>query len=183
MGGNSMKWVAAGMLALFFASAAWSFELSSSDVTQGRRLNLAQAYDGYGCHGGNLSPALRWKDAPAGTRSFALTVFDPDAPTGRGWWHWLIFDIPAAVDALPEGVGVNVPPPGGTRQGRNDFGERAYGGACPPAGDGTHRYVFTLYALKVERLNVDADARPEQVDAAIRGNSLGSARITATYSR
>ena len=178
-----MKPLLAGLLALFFMSAAWSLELSSPDVFQGKRLNRAQVYAGYGCNGGNLSPALQWKGVPVGTRSFALTVFDPDAPTGKGWWHWLIFDIPATVDSLPAGVGVNAPLPAGAKQGRNDFGERVYGGACPPVGNGTHHYVFTVYALKVGRLDVDADAGPEQIGAAVRSNSLGSAQITATYSR
>jgi len=173
----------AGLMALCFVPAAWSFELSSSDVVQGQRLSRAQVYRGYGCNGGNLSPALSWKDIPAGTRSFAVTVFDPDAPTGKGWWHWLIFDIPVTVDSLPAGVGVNAPLPTGARQGRNDFGEHAYGGACPPVGNGSHRYVFTVYALKVGRLDVGTDASPEQIDAAVHEHSLGSAKITALYSR
>ena len=165
------------------ATTAWSFELSSPDVQQGRRLNSAQEYAGYGCDGDNLSPALKWKNAPAGTRSFAVTVFDPDAPTGKGWWHWLVFDIPATLNSLPAGIGVNADLPAGARQGRNDFGEHAYGGACPPVGNGTHHYVFTVYALKVERLDVSDDASPQRIDAALRGSSLGSAHLTATYSR
>ena len=178
-----MKRLFASLVALLFLTPACAFELSSPDVVQGQRLNRAQVYAGYGCNGGNLSPALQWKGVPVGTRSFALTVFDPDAPTGKGWWHWLIFDIPATVDALPAGVGVNAPLPAGAKQGRNDFGERVYGGACPPVGNGTHHYVFTVYALKVGRLDIDADAGPEQIGAAVRSNSLGSAQITATYSR
>ena len=178
-----MRRLLTGLIILFSVSTAWSFELSSPDVAQGQRLNRTQVYRGYGCDGGNLSPALSWKHAPAGTHSFALTVFDPEAPTGKGWWHWLIFDIPAAVTSLPEGVGMNAALPAGARQGRNDFGERGYGGACPPSGNGTHRYVFTIYALKVEHLDVGEDASPQQIDAAVRSNSLGSAQITAVYSR
>lgn len=178
-----MKSLFAGLIALFFMSAAWPFELSSRDVSQGKRLSLAQVYRGYGCNGGNLSPALNWQHAPAGTRSFALTVFDPDAPTGKGWWHWLVYDISVSVNFMPAGAGVNTTVPAGAKQGRNDFGEHAYGGACPPVGNGTHRYVFTVYALKVDRLDVGTDASPEQIDAAVRGNSLGSAQITAVYSR
>jgi len=178
-----MKSLFAGLIALFFMSAAWPFELSSRDVSQGKRLSLAQVYRGYGCNGGNLSPALNWQHAPAGTRSFAVTVFDPDAPTGHGWWHWLIYDIPATLNSLPAGIGVHAPLSAGARQGRNDFGEHAYGGACPPVGNGPHRYVFTVYALKVERLAVSEGADPAQIDAAVRGNSLGSAQITAAYSR
>lgn len=178
-----MKQVLAGMLALSFASAAWAFELSSPDVSQGQKLNRAQVYRGYGCNGGNLSPALNWRDAPAGTRSFAVTVFDPDAPTGRGWWHWLAYDIPASAGSLPAGAGAKEALPAGVKQGRNDFGEHAYGGACPPAGNGPHRYVFTVYALKVDKLDVSEDASPEQIDSTLRENSLGSAQITATYAR
>jgi Raf kinase inhibitor-like YbhB/YbcL family protein len=178
-----MKSLWAVTLALTLASPAWSFEFSSPDVEQGQRLNRAQVYSGYGCNGSNLSPALNWKNAPAGTRSFAVTVFDPDAPTGRGWWHWLIFDIPATQHSLPAGIGVHASLPAGARQGRNDFGEHAYGGACPPVGNGTHHYVFTLYALKVGRLDVDESDSPDRIAAALRDNSLGSAKITATYSR
>lgn len=178
-----MKHLLAGMLVFLFAGTVRAFELSSPDIAQGQRLNRTQVYGGYGCNGDNLSPALSWNNAPAGTRSFAVTVFDPDAPTGHGWWHWLIFDIPASDTALPAGVGVNAPPPAGARQGRNDFGEHAYGGACPPVGNGTHRYVFTVYALKLDRLDVGEQASPEQIATTLRSNSLGSARITATYSR
>ena len=178
-----MKYILAGLLVFWYSGTVGAFELSSPDIAQGQRLDRAQVYGGYGCAGKNLSPALNWKNAPAGTRSFAVTVFDPDAPTGRGWWHWLIFDIPAAANALPAGVGVQAALPSGARQGRNDFGEHAYGGACPPPGHGTHHYVFTLYALKVERLDVSEDASPERIDAAVHGHSLGSAQITALYSR
>ena len=171
------------MWAMSFAAGAWSFELSSVNVLQGRRLDRAQVYRGYGCNGDNLSPALSWHHAPAGTRSFAVTVFDPDAPTGRGWWHWVLYDVPASIDSLPEGAGVQAALPAGAKQGRNDFGEHAYGGACPPVGNGTHRYVFTVYALKVGQLGVKEDATPAGINAVLHANSLGSARITAIYSR
>jgi Raf kinase inhibitor-like YbhB/YbcL family protein len=178
-----MKRLLAGILAMLFATAAWAFELSSPDVMQGHALDRAQVYSGYGCNGGNLSPALSWKNAPAGTRSFAVTVYDPDAPTGSGWWHWVVYDIPATVSSLPAGAGVNAALPPGAKQGRNDFGAHAFGGACPPAGDKPHHYVFTVYALKIDKLDVPENASPALIGFTLHGNSLGKAQITATYSR
>jgi Raf kinase inhibitor-like YbhB/YbcL family protein len=105
-----------------------------------------------GCGGDNQSPQLTWHDAPSGTRSFAITCFDPDAPTGSGYWHWLTWDIPADVTSLPMGAGTDGSPAGGT-SGYTDYGISSYGGPCPPAGDAAHRYIFTVYALDVPTLD------------------------------
>lgn len=137
--------------AVLFSGQSLAFDLTSSDLAEGRTLNLAQVGADYGCTGGNLSPALKWKNAPAATRSFAVTVYDPDAPTGSGWWHWVVYDIPAAANGLPAGAGVSAALPAGTKQGRNDAGMHSYGGACPPPGDKPHRYVFSVYALRVKK--------------------------------
>jgi len=113
----------------------------------------AQVFNSFGCSGQNVSPALSWSHAPAGTQSFALLVHDPDAPTGSGWWHWLVYDIPATVTSLPAGAGdpkTKLLPPSAL-QGRTDFGTYAYGGPCPPPGK-LHHYHFRLYALKVPKL-------------------------------
>ncbi len=166
-----------------FAGNALAFDITSTDVKNGHPMTADQEYNGMGCKGGNLSPALEWKNPPAGTRSYAVTVFDPDAPTGSGWWHWVVYDIPAKVTSLPTGVVVKEPLPAGAKQGRNDYGERNFGGACPPQGDRPHHYVFTVHALKVERLSVPEDASPALIGFMIQSNRLGLARLTATYSR
>jgi Raf kinase inhibitor-like YbhB/YbcL family protein len=113
---------------------------------------------GFGCAGGNKSPHLKWSEAPAGTKSFAITCYDPDAPTGSGFWHWLIVNIPANVSELAEGAGSaggNLP--AGALQTRTDFGGPGYGGPCPPQGDHPHRYLFTVFAVKSDKLDVKPD--------------------------
>jgi Raf kinase inhibitor-like YbhB/YbcL family protein len=144
---------------------------------------MTQAYDK--CGGQNVSPALRWHGAPAGTRSYALAMFDPDARSGAGWWHWLVYDIPAANTQLASGAGSGAHPsiPSGALQARNDFGEAAYDGPCPPKGDKPHHYVFTLYALKSARLEVAATASAADIERAARAQSLGSATLTGLYAR
>ncbi len=180
-----MKRTLAFAFAALLASNAIAFELTSPDpeVKTGKPMTKAQEYKGFGCNGDNLSPALEWKNVPAGTKSFAVTVFDPDAPTGSGWWHWVVYDIPATATGLPGGAVVQAPLPAGAKQGRNDFGERNFGGACPPAGDRTHHYIFTVYALKVDKLNVPEDASAALIGFNIQSNRLGLAKLTTTYSR
>jgi hypothetical protein len=173
--------VAASMCA--GAAAAAPFELHSTDVKDGATLGPAQVYSGFGCTGDNLSPALSWSGAPAGTRSFALTVYDPDAPTGSGWWHWIVYDLPPATGSLAGAIGRAAALPPGAVEARNDFGTRSFGGACPPAGDRPHRYVFTVYALKVDKLDVPLDASAALVGFAINANRIGKASITARYGR
>jgi len=164
-------------------ACASAFELISPDVQEGQVMSSAQVYKGFGCSGGNLSPALSWKGAPAGTRSFAVTVYDPDAPTGSGWWHWVVYDISATATALAAGAAIKAPLPVGSKQGRNDFGARNFGGACPPAGDKPHRYVFTVHALKLEKLGVPEDASAALIGFMLHSNSLDKAQITSTYAR
>ena len=157
------------------------FHVASAALDDGDTLPLAQVYKGSGCNGGNRSPALAWSGAPEGTRSYAVTMFDPDAPTGHGWWHWLAYDLPARTTSLPENAGAALPD--GARQARNDFGSIGYGGACPPAGAKPHRYVITVYALPVARLAVPASASAAQVDAALERDALAKARLTLRYGR
>jgi Raf kinase inhibitor-like YbhB/YbcL family protein len=175
--------VAVACLGLAGAGAAPAFELRSPDVSEGATLTRAQVYFGSGCYGDNLSPALAWSGAPAGTQSFAVTVYDPDAPTGSGWWHWVVFDIPASVTALPRGVGHSGALPPGARQARNDFGSADFGGACPPPGNKAHRYIFTVHALKRGKLDVPPDAAAARVGAVIDANRIDKASITARYGR
>jgi Raf kinase inhibitor-like YbhB/YbcL family protein len=172
-------------LALAFAAAAGGkLALTSADVKQGGTLAGEQVFSGFGCTGPNVSPQLAWTGAPAATKSFVVTVYDPDAPTGSGWWHWVVYDIPASATGLGKGAGSGQGAlPEGAKQGRTDFGAPGFGGACPPAGDKPHRYHFTVYALKVEHLEVPADASPALIGFMTRANALASATITARYGR
>lgn len=176
--------LATGLLAVGMTSAL-ALELSSTDIANQSRMKKDQEYQGYGCDGANISPALQWKDIPSGTKSFALTVHDPDAPRKGGWWHWLVFNIPRDTRSLQAGAGnpaAGLMPPQAI-QSVTDFGENGYGGPCPPKGHGTHHYPFTLYALDVEKLPLDDKAAPLQVDELIRKHMLGSSTITGLYSR
>lgn len=163
---------------------AQAFELSSDTVRNGGKLGNAQVYKGFGCEGDNQSPALLWKHAPANTKSFAVTVYDPDAPTGSGWWHWVAYNLPAGTTQLPAGAGTadGAGLPQGTVQGRNDFGAKGFGGACPPKGSQPHRYVFTVHALKVDKLDLPADASSALIGFMIGANRIGQASLTARYS-
>jgi Raf kinase inhibitor-like YbhB/YbcL family protein len=139
---------------------------------------------GFGCAGGNKSPHLKWSGAPAGTRSFAVTLYDPDAPTGSGFWHWLVVNIPADVTELAEGAGSRgASLPAGALQTRTDFGAAGYGGPCPPAGDHPHRYLFTVFAVKTEGLNVSADSSGAVVGFNLHFNTLAKAAIMGLYKR
>ncbi|HYD78914.1 MAG TPA: YbhB/YbcL family Raf kinase inhibitor-like protein [Paucimonas sp.] len=170
----------AGLLAGLM-SGAHAFELKSADIRDNETLKTAQVFKG--CGGDNLSPQLTWSNAPDGTKSFAVTIYDPDAPTGSGWWHWLAYDIPATTQQLDTGAGGADKLPAGAKHGRNDYGTKDFGGACPPRGDKPHRYVVTVYALKVPQLNVPADASAAMIGFNLNANKLGSATITGLYGR
>ncbi|VTU13158.1 putative kinase inhibitor [Variovorax sp. SRS16] len=173
------------LLASALGAHAAGFALHSPTIKPNSTLSDAQVFNGFGCSGKNISPALSWSGAPAGTRSFALTLYDPDAPTGSGWWHWVVYDIPATATGVPEGAGNGDGKglPAGSVQGRTDFGAAGFGGACPPAGDKPHRYVFTVYALKVDKLDVPADGTAALVGFAVHANMLGEAKFSARYGR
>jgi Raf kinase inhibitor-like YbhB/YbcL family protein len=164
--------------------AAGKFTLASTDLKPGTTMADKHVFKGMGCTGENLSPELSWKNPPADTKSFAVSVYDPDAPTGSGWWHWVVYNIPADKLELPQGAGSGKAElPAGAVQGNTDFGQPGYGGACPPPGDKPHKYVFTVFALKVDKLDVPAGATAAYVGYATRANSLGSATFTVTYGR
>jgi Raf kinase inhibitor-like YbhB/YbcL family protein len=177
--------VAALLAAGAAAVQAGGFSLSSPTVKPGSMLTDAQVFKGFGCEGKNISPALKWSGAPAGTKSYAVTVYDPDAPTGSGWWHWVVYNIPASTTELPEGAGGadGKGLPAGAVQGRTDFGAAGFGGACPPAGDKPHRYIFTVYALKTDKIDAPADATAALVGFMINANTLAKASFEAKYGR
>ncbi|HKR55325.1 MAG TPA: YbhB/YbcL family Raf kinase inhibitor-like protein [Gemmatimonadales bacterium] len=165
--------------------AGQGFRVTSTDVEQGKTLKSAQVFNGMGCTGTNTSPALAWTGAPAGTKSFAVTIYDPDAPTGSGWWHWVVYNIPATTTSLPTGAGdasKNLLPAGAV-QGNTDFGAPGYGGACPPPGDKAHHYFITVYALNVDKLDIPANATAAYVGFNLHAHEVGKAVLTALYSR
>jgi len=162
---------------------AEGFALSSPDIDG--QLSNKQVFSGFGCNGENISPKLSWKNAPKGTKSFAVTVYDPDAPTGSGWWHWVIFDIPNNIHSLKSNTG-NIKTsiaPKGSIQSTTSYGQSGFGGACPPQGDNPHQYIFTVYALKIEKSGLKAGATPALVGFYLGQNMLAKASIVAYYSR
>jgi Raf kinase inhibitor-like YbhB/YbcL family protein len=162
---------------------AESFTLKSGDLEG--QLSIKQVFNGFGCSGENISPQLSWEHAPKGTKSFAVTLYDPDAPTGSGWWHWVAFNIPASVTALPAGAGTveKGKMPKGAVQSFTSFGTTGFGGACPPVGDAAHRYVFTVYALDVDALPLDQSATPPLVGFMLNQHVIQKASLIAYYGR
>ena len=172
-----------GLLAVHNADAD-GFTLVSPQINNKGRVAAEQVLNGFGCQGGNVSPALQWKDAPHDAKSFAVTVYDPDAPTGSGWWHWVVFNIPAHVSGLEKNAGSLAGlAPAGSIQGRTDFGKPGYGGPCPPAGDKRHRYQFTVYALKTDKLPLDENAPAAMVGYYLYQNLIQKTVLTGYYSR
>lgn len=184
-----VRWKALALIAALAGStgsaAAGELMLTSPSLLGRQMLPNAQVLNGFGCSGGNLSPALAWHGLPDGTKSLAITAFDPDAPTGSGWWHWVVFNIPPSVTELPEGAGLEGGSelPEGAIQSRNDFGMPAYSGPCPPPGDPAHRYVFTLWALKADALPLDRNASGAMVGFFLNQNVIERADFSAAYRR
>ena len=161
------------------------FTLTSPDIAEGEPIAAMYTFNGFGCAGGNVSPALSWSGAPPGVKSFALTCFDPDAPTGGGFWHWLMFDIPPNVTRLARGAGDPKGPaaPKGAVQSRTDYGSTGYGGPCPPKGDKPHRYQFAIFALDVAKLDANAQSSGAAVESKLRLHALAKATLTGLYGR
>ncbi|MBV2216932.1 MAG: YbhB/YbcL family Raf kinase inhibitor-like protein [Diaphorobacter sp.] len=162
-----------------------AFTLTSPDIADGSTIAQSFEFDGFGCSGRNQSPVLHWSGAPEGTKGFAVNVYDPDAPTGSGFWHWYVIDLPASVSELPANAGAKggAHLPAGARQIRNDYGQYAWGGMCPPPGDKPHRYIFTVHALSVERIDVPDDAPAALAGFMVNAHTLAKASFTATYGR
>lgn len=176
--------VALGALALQPAIAS-EFALTSPDVGPDKPLAQEFVYDKFGCTGGNLSPALGWSNAPAGTKSFAVALFDPDAIRGRGFWHWLVVNLPASTTNLPRDAGKtdNSKLPAGAVQVKNGFRQAGYSGSCPPPGEAPHGYTYTVYALKTDKIEVPADADSNTVLGLVKAEALGSATLVYRFGR
>lgn len=162
---------------------AQEFSLTSKDI-QGQLTNT-QVFAGFGCNGDNISPQLAWINAPEGTKSFAITVYDPDAPTGSGWWHWLLFNLPASTNNLMSNAGnleARLAPEGST-QSITSFGSTGFGGACPPEGDKAHAYIFTVYALSVDKIELENNAPPAMVGYYLNANTIEKASIISYFGR
>lgn len=157
------------------------FTLVSDDVTDGAVLPMGQVYSGAG--GDNLSPHLAWSGFPAGTKGFAVSVYDVDAPTLSGWYHWLVTDLPADCTELPTGAGDadGRGLPASARQWLNDYGTRDFGGAGPPPGDHDHRYYFTVYALDTDDLGLTEGVSSSVVSFTINAHTLARAHLMATF--
>jgi Raf kinase inhibitor-like YbhB/YbcL family protein len=167
-----------------FMPAVPSFELHSDDVADGQMMTDNQVYNAFGMTGKNISPSLSWSGFPAETKGFAVTCFDPDAPTGSGFWHWLVVNIPANVTELALGAGsAGGKLPSGALQTRTDFGAPGYGGPCPPEGDHPHRYLFTVFAVGAEKLDVKADTSAAVVGFNLHFNTLAKAAIMGLFKR
>jgi len=162
---------------------AQQFTLTSTDL-QGQLTN-AQVFTGFGCSGDNISPQLAWQNAPEGTKSFAITVYDPDAPTGSGWWHWVMFNIPADINELKANTGNSGSnlAPSGSIQSITSFGATGFGGACPPEGDNPHAYIFTVYALSIDKIDLEANTPPAMVGYYLNANVIEKASIISYYKR
>ena len=160
-----------------------AFTVLSDDVADGKQMSNAQVYNDFGMSGENISPGLRWSGFPAETQSFAVTCYDPDAPTGSGFWHWLVVDIPASVTELPRARARRAAPacPRGAYSVRNDYGTKDFGGAAPPAGDPPHRYVFAVHALDVATLDINSDVSPAVTGFNLRFHTIARGLLVPVY--
>jgi Raf kinase inhibitor-like YbhB/YbcL family protein len=167
------------------AAAAQTMTLTSPDIAPGAKIADEQVFNAFGCTGANISPALAWSGAPQGAKSFALSVYDPDAPTGSGFWHWVVFNIPPGVTSLPKNAG-NLKAGAvlkGAVQSRTDFGVPGYGGPCPPQGDPPHHYHFTIFAVDTPKLDGDENTTAAVVGFMLHFHTLAKAELVGVYGR
>ena len=167
------------------AGSAWALDISSPAIGKNKTIPDKYIANSFGCSGQNVSLPLVWKGVPKDAKSLALTMYDPDAPTGSGFWHWLVVNLPVATAELPEGAGEagNGKLPKGAVQARNDAGSAAYFGPCPPKGDKPHRYIFTVFAVKSEKLDINENTSGAVVGFNLHFNTLAKASVTYRYGR
>lgn len=181
---KSFTWIVAFLFMFSTPAFAKEFTVTSPQLKTGGSMDNGQVFNSFGCTGENVSPELNWENAPEGTKSFAVSMYDPDAPTGSGWWHWVMFDIPANANSIALSAGNDMAKlPAGTVVSVNDFGFTGYGGACPPAGADAHRYIIKVVALGVDTLGLDAKAMPALVGYNVLGNKLAEANIEVVFGR
>ena len=182
---HQVSWLALGSMLMASSVLASGFSLRSNDIQSDELMSKQHEFNGFGCSGKDLSPHLTWSNAPSGTKSFAITAYDPDAPTGSGWWHWQVVNIPVSVNELAKGAGKESSDkmPAGSVQVKNDYGKASFGGACPPQGHGVHRYRFTVHALSVEKLALPEDPSGALAGYMINANTIQAATIQALYKR
>jgi Raf kinase inhibitor-like YbhB/YbcL family protein len=175
--------LALALLATTTIFAQKTFTLTSKNI--GGQATKVQEFNGFGCSGDNSSPQLSWANAPEGTKSFAVTMYDPDAPTGSGFWHWVVFDIPSNVNELVQNAGniaLNLAPKGAI-QSTTDYGVKGFGGPCPPEGHGYHEYIITVFALKTDKLGLNENINPAIVGFNLWNQTLAKASIVMYYKR
>jgi hypothetical protein len=175
----------AGIIVVLVAGVAQAQEFTLKSDQIGGQLTIEQVFNGFGCTGKNISPELKWVNAPKTAKSFAVTVYDPDAPTGSGWWHWVIFNIPGDVNELKTSAGdpQKKLAPSGSVQSMTDYGKPGFGGACPPIGDKPHRYIFTVFALDVPKLDLDEKAGAALVGFMLNQHAIAKASMVSYYGR
>lgn len=175
----------AAVLAAAGLAQAADFTLVSPEIKADAMIPKRFEFKGFDCTGDNKSPILKWSGAPPEAKSFAVTVYDPDAPSGSGWWHWSVVNIPASVTELSSNAGDvgGAGLPKGAVQLPTDYGAAAWGGVCPPQGDKPHRYVFTVYAMKTDKVAVPAAATGASMEMLLTFGALSKASFTAKYGR
>jgi hypothetical protein len=162
------------------SSANAKISISSKDMKEGKMLNIEQVYNGFGCQGKNISPQISIKNIPAKAKSLAITLYDADAPTGSGWWHWVVYNIPVTKTEIAAG---DKKIADGVMFGKNDFGTKEFGGVCPPVGHGKHKYNLTVYALSTEKLDLPKDASAALIGFNINANVVEKASVISVYER
>lgn len=179
------------LFTLFFVSCSLThansamLKINSTDIAPNATINNKHVFNGFGCTGENISPQVSWSNPPLGTKSYALTVYDIDAPTGSGWWHYVAINIPLTYQELPSGFGAEnkFSVKDGIKQVRNDFGLYKFGGPCPPVDNKAHRYTFTIHALKVEKLEVPESATAALAGYMINQNTIATTKFTGFYKK
>lgn len=182
-----MKFVLRNVIVLvcatLFSGALFGKGLTLESKDMIGQMSNNQVFNGFGCTGKNISPELKWKNAPKGTKSFAITMYDPDAPTGSGWWHWVVFDISKGTKKISRDASKTNKFSKGTIQSVTDFGKSGFGGACPPKGSTPHAYITTVHALDVDKLGLDAKASPALVGFKLNFHTIEKSSIVTYYNR